>query len=403
MLKRLQVNNFQRISEVDIDLGSITLIVGPNGSGKTAILRALKALCFNRRGDDFIRKGGDESMVLLTRSDGGVGWVKERGSSATYDLLLSDEVAKGEQSQQWSKTGTSVPEEVSEFLHIQPIQIDKGYTLTPQFPGPLNRDILAESPSRIARIIGVLTRLDIVVNAQRAARTDKTTASGQQDQAQLDVDKAKTLLDGLQWVEPMCTKLDEIEQLFQQIDEAQDQLDDGRAIVAALVGVRITLAREENVTRARQLLYKSELLGEELRTVPIERWQAVQAALTTEEPIAQARKLIHQASPIGHTIGASEPLVTRWGEIAPMLAGQENVAKARQVLTQAVPLVETLPKASALVTQHEELIDDIETLCGSRDQHQGYFNTARAAYDQACKDCQVCDHCPFEMKQEATA
>jgi predicted ATP-dependent endonuclease of OLD family len=41
MLTRLQIRNFKRFGEVDIELGKSVVFIGPNNSGKTSALQAL--------------------------------------------------------------------------------------------------------------------------------------------------------------------------------------------------------------------------------------------------------------------------------------------------------------------------------------------------------------------------
>jgi len=41
MLTRLIVRNFKRFGDVDIELGSPVVLIGPNNSGKTSVLQAL--------------------------------------------------------------------------------------------------------------------------------------------------------------------------------------------------------------------------------------------------------------------------------------------------------------------------------------------------------------------------
>ena len=55
MLERIEVKDYQSLADVDIPFGRFTVIVGPSGNGKSALIRALKALCFNQVGHRFIR------------------------------------------------------------------------------------------------------------------------------------------------------------------------------------------------------------------------------------------------------------------------------------------------------------------------------------------------------------
>jgi predicted ATP-dependent endonuclease of OLD family len=41
VIKRLEVKNFRCLRDVTIELGPLTVLVGPNASGKSAVLRAL--------------------------------------------------------------------------------------------------------------------------------------------------------------------------------------------------------------------------------------------------------------------------------------------------------------------------------------------------------------------------
>jgi AAA15 family ATPase/GTPase len=44
MITRLQVRNFKSLREIDLELGSLNVLVGPNMSGKSNILDALHFL-----------------------------------------------------------------------------------------------------------------------------------------------------------------------------------------------------------------------------------------------------------------------------------------------------------------------------------------------------------------------
>ncbi len=41
MLKRIRIENYRSIGEVDVELGPLTVLVGQNGSGKTNFVDAI--------------------------------------------------------------------------------------------------------------------------------------------------------------------------------------------------------------------------------------------------------------------------------------------------------------------------------------------------------------------------
>ncbi len=193
MLKHLAIRNYQSIKKADLDLAPVTLIVGQNFAGKSTVLRTLRALAFNQSGDEFIRHGEKSAYVELGIETGEgelttVGWEKPRGKSATYGLL----------DQTFTKTRSGVPEQVADLLGIREIPIDKAFSISPQFQmqwdAPL---IVGDSGSRVARILGKLTRLDVVVTAQMLCRKDKDAASREASTAEEEAGRLQQQLDGL--------------------------------------------------------------------------------------------------------------------------------------------------------------------------------------------------------------
>jgi len=61
----LSMKNFQSIRKSHLDVSGITCIVGSNNSGKTAHIRALRALVLNHSNDDFIHSGSDSFFIGL--------------------------------------------------------------------------------------------------------------------------------------------------------------------------------------------------------------------------------------------------------------------------------------------------------------------------------------------------
>jgi predicted ATP-dependent endonuclease of OLD family len=84
MIRSIRVNNFQSLRDVSIELGKFTVITGSTNKGKSALIRAVKAVVENRRGDGFIFTSESFCSVWLDYSSGSVGWVKQQKKSATY-------------------------------------------------------------------------------------------------------------------------------------------------------------------------------------------------------------------------------------------------------------------------------------------------------------------------------
>ena len=109
MLERLTLRDFQTHKKLVIDLDPrITTVVGPSDQGKSAVIRALRWLCFNRpTGDAFIRHGTDSTKVSLTVDGREIRRSKGKAGN-TYHI----------DQQPLKAFGADVPEEVAKLLNL---------------------------------------------------------------------------------------------------------------------------------------------------------------------------------------------------------------------------------------------------------------------------------------------
>lgn len=164
MLQHLAVRNFQSLHKVDLALSRFTVIVGQSSSGKSAFIRALRALSSNVRGTSFITHGERSATITAVTDHGTVSLNK--GARDEYTLIP----ANGEQ-QVFSKLGGDVPPEVSAVLGIQP---KDALSFAGQFDVPF---LLKSPPSEVARILGELTNADIVFSAARESNRRRLQSS----------------------------------------------------------------------------------------------------------------------------------------------------------------------------------------------------------------------------------
>ena len=158
-LKTLRAQSFQVYEDVTIELGQLSVLIGQGDSGKSALLRALRAVFLNDGVDEDIRHGEKKATVTLEFEDGVIiEWSKERKKGGCYRM--------GDQ--EFSKTGGQVPEDIAAYLGIGSIEVDATTELFSQLSDQHDTPFLLwETGSKRARILGKATRLDCVVPGTR--------------------------------------------------------------------------------------------------------------------------------------------------------------------------------------------------------------------------------------------
>lgn len=184
LLTDLVVENYQAIGSATFRLGKFTVVTGPTGSGKSAVIRAFKLVVFNARGTSYIRHGAKGCKVAIGSQD--QGWVVAieragRGSDA-YRIaqLPANPLSSGVDVQDYTKLGGQVPPEVAELLKFSELNF------AAQFDRPY---LLDESGASIARILGRLTNVDLVFEAAREGYRRKLGIASALTRARTDVAK----------------------------------------------------------------------------------------------------------------------------------------------------------------------------------------------------------------------
>src|SRR5512133_726261 len=146
MIKSLAILNFQSHEKSKLDFSpGVNVIVGSSDSGKTAIIRALRWIIWNRPSGDSIRSNwGGATNVLLETEEGIIRRAKDKTDQ--YELKL-----QGGKDLVFKAFGTSVPQEIADFLNINEINLQG------QLDAPF---LLSESPGAVALHFNKVARLD---------------------------------------------------------------------------------------------------------------------------------------------------------------------------------------------------------------------------------------------------
>ncbi len=254
MLERIEMANCQSLQEGDVLFGQFTVIVGPSGSGKSGLIRSLKALCFNQVGKRFIRHGQQKATVRLT-FDGGqtIEWEKPKGKGASY---TTDE-------QVYTRVGRAVPEDIENLLGIKQIVIDKTMKFTPQFHSQHDLPLLlTESSTLAARALAKLTKLSVLVEAQMDCRRDLKRAGAAHKAAEEETERAKAQLEGLPSVRHARSLMERATKLKNSVAaqlEIAHQADDiAHDIAGSLLIADLVLPTPEEVVALNERLVSLE-------------------------------------------------------------------------------------------------------------------------------------------------
>lgn len=166
-LERLRITNFQSLAKADIELGGLTVIVGPSNSGKSALLRALKAVVRNVNSPSAVRVGKTVFTASVDFDDTTVSI--ERGKSqSTYRIT----VPTG-QEEVYTKAGRTVPDDVQGMLAL-PLPEGPDLVFSSQIDPPF---LLSETGSVAAKILGDLTNVSRLHAAAREANRRRLEAA----------------------------------------------------------------------------------------------------------------------------------------------------------------------------------------------------------------------------------
>lgn len=235
MLTRLRVRNFQSLHEADVELGKLTVIVGPSNSGKSALLRAARTLVYNANSPAFVTTGKKSSFIEL--SDGDIKVSLERGKSlSTYHLLDGKE-------QIYAKSGKEVPPDIEAKLKMKELE-GQPINFAFQFDKPF---LLDEPSTVVAKVLGDLSNINVIYDAVREANRRRLEAA-----AKLRVRRADA--ESLQEKAQDFTDLPKKKEL---LEKAREQLDDSLATQRIVSTLKSTIVEAESAAAAVALLEES--------------------------------------------------------------------------------------------------------------------------------------------------
>lgn len=237
---KVRVKDFQSIADASIEVNGFTVITGPNNSGKSALMRAIRGAFQNTRGSGFVRHKKSKSTVQVEFKDGTkLEWSKGQSKKAKPTYVINDGKP--------IHPGQQVPDEVRD-LGIRPIQAggrDIWPQFAPQFTGQIflldqPGSVLAEAVADVERVTQLNQALKLSESDRRSAGSTLKVRMSDRLALQDDLKKFDGLDDlesEVQAIEKGLQKAAVIEKAIHGLSDLRDRRNEATAAVEALQGI----------------------------------------------------------------------------------------------------------------------------------------------------------------------
>ncbi len=304
MIESLELCNFQSHKKSVLKFApGVNIIIGPSDSGKTAIIRALRWLVWNRPLGNEIRSnwGGDTNVSITISNltsfdaiDDSIIIIREKGKENTYELLgVIDMGIK-----LFKAFGNDVPEEIQQALNLNEINLQQ------QLDSPF---LLSKSSGDVAKHFNRVAHLDQIDNGLknvqgwlRAIEQNINSDSARQTSLEedlkefADLDKFETEVEVLERLHSdMITKINQKRELSGLVEDLQD--------------VNEQIAEQTEILKAEPLLNK--ILG----------WIDTRDQLLSDQTSLQSEidSIVETEASLKHWKGKAETLQQEFDEVFP--------------------------------------------------------------------------------------
>lgn len=215
MIHRLIIQNFMTHKHTVLELHpNVTVLTGPNNTGKSAVVEALRCVAENPPSAQLIRHGAAKAVVRVEMDDGAwVQWERTAGS-----VVYRVRFANGTEDV-YAKVGRgAVPEDIRALLRLHslptetgPVDVHIGHQKTPIF-------LLDQSGSQAAAFFAASTEADYLLAMQQALK--ERTAEAQRERKRLleEVQQLEKDLLAFAPLPALARQLAQAENLYAQIE-----------------------------------------------------------------------------------------------------------------------------------------------------------------------------------------
>lgn len=287
MLTRLYIKNFQSHSDRVIDFDPhITVIIGRNDVGKSALLRALSWLAFNRpAGDEFIRWGEKTATVELTVDGHTI--TRTKGKENSYRL---------DNGEPYKALGQGVvPEVIANVLNLGPVNFSN--QLDPPF-------WFCETAGEVSRQLNSIVDLGVIDDVLAGAAAKVRSAQSDISLTEQRLAQAEERAKALDYIVDLNSNLSALEALeAEQAETAlvasrmRRDIEDGKRLALdhrnacnTVLGAATAIELGERLVELVQERKELEKLLSEYKRMQEQEWESQSDIQEAETILATATK-----------------------------------------------------------------------------------------------------------------
>jgi exonuclease SbcC len=214
MIKRIILENYMSHTHTVIEpADGLTVLVGENNCGKSAVVSALQTLCTNERGDYMVRHGAKEAGVAVETDDGHVVEWRRKGSVVSYRIDGEDiHRLKGD-----------VPEGLHEVLRLPEVETESetfdvhfGEQKSPIF-------LLAQPGSKAALFFASSSDAAALMEMQRRHRNHVTEAKRREKRLSASIERLEQLIAALEPLDELAARARALEKEHDDVRECVEK------------------------------------------------------------------------------------------------------------------------------------------------------------------------------------
>ena len=352
MIQNLTIKNFQSHKKTFLEFHKgLNVIVGPTDSGKSAIIRALRWVVWNKPSGDAFRStwGGNTHVSIETDS---YSIARNKGDHNNYVLRSTGE----EEVIKFNAIGANVPDEIVQVLNMDEVNLQQ------QLDTPF---LLSESPGKVAAFLNKVAGIDLIDKSIKDIQKEikDTERSIKIKRAQLKTKKQEVLAyDELEKIEMDIERLEELEKRRNTLSRHKKELT--RRIIS-IQTILVKIKQESAILELKPIvdLYIGKIedkkkleeryisLARKIKTIKSvnSKIQIYAGYVKLEEPVKILITKVNSKAVLTTKYSRLNTLLTNYNKVKEnVLTSQENVDKLTIKYTTNLP--DTCPLCGTKLT-----------------------------------------------------